>query len=241
MTRGKKKPRSQLPGCAVHFPFETKVVFGHFREMWNVFIFEKQLILREEDCQAVNQTMVLALWLTFPIVYAARTIFPRSSVIQQIRLCTSLCRSGPLGDVIVSTKVGTVSRIPFITPVSIMVPWAQNNHWQDGYRQASQEVLEMSSIKPKASPISLPRRARVLPWGKAWKNGFQGLTSLQPGFSLPSSHYVYQLLRPALSHSALLKPPSPFWLFKGVSEEHLLLSTVPSARVLSEDYSFLVT
>ena len=48
------------------------------------------------------------------------------------------------------------------------------------------------------------------------------------------------LLRPALSRSALLKPPSPFWLFKGVSEE-LLLSTGPSARVLSEDYIFLVT
>lgn len=80
---------------------------------------------------------------------------------------------------------------------------------------ASQEVLEMFSIKQKVSPIS--------PSHRAWKNGFQGLSLRQPGIFLPSSHDVYQLTKSSLPCSTLLKPPSPFWLFRGVFEDHHFL------------------
>lgn len=80
---------------------------------------------------------------------------------------------------------------------------------------ASQEGLEMFSIKQKISPIS--------PSHRAWKNGFQGLSSQQPGIFLPSSHDVYQLTKSSLPCSTRFKPPSPFWLFRGVFEDHHLL------------------
>lgn len=98
---------------------------------------------------------------------------------------------------------------------------------------ASQEGLEMFSIKQKVSPIS--------PSHRAWKKGFQGLSSQQPGIFLPSSHDVYQLTKSSLPCSTPFKPPSPFWLFRGVFEDHHLLYTGPSARIFSEYMLSLVT
>jgi len=49
------------PGCTVSFPSESKtwsLVISEKREMQ--FTFEKQLVVREKDCQAVTQTMVFS-------------------------------------------------------------------------------------------------------------------------------------------------------------------------------------
>lgn len=68
---GKKETGKSDPWLFCTFPFwKQKVVFGHFREIWNSFTFEKQLIVREKDCQAVNQTMVLAVWFILHIGHA---------------------------------------------------------------------------------------------------------------------------------------------------------------------------
>ena len=96
---------------------------------------------------------------------------------------------------------------------------------------ANQAVLEMYSIKQKVSPIS--------PSHRSWKNGFQGL-SLLPGIFLPSSHDVYQLTKSPLPCSTLLKPPSPFWLFRGVFEDHLLLLYRVLCQSLLRVHYFLV-
>ena len=96
---------------------------------------------------------------------------------------------------------------------------------------ASQEVLEMFSIKQKVSPIS--------PSHRAWKNGFQGLSLRQPGIFLPSSHDVYQLTKSSLPCSTLLKPPSPFWLFRGVFEDHHFLLYRALCQNFLRVYSFL--
>jgi len=98
---------------------------------------------------------------------------------------------------------------------------------------ASQEVLEMFSIKQKVSPIS--------PSHRAWKNGFQGLSLWQPGIFLPSSHNVYQLTKSSLPCSTLLKPSSPFWLFRVSLRTTTSFYTGPSARIFSEYILFLVT
>lgn len=128
--QGKKKLGSQLPSCTVHSPFENKKWSLVISEKLEIYLHvKKQLIIRGKDCQAVNQTTVLAVWFIFYIVYAALTIFPRSSITQQISLCTSLGWSGPLGDVASSLEMEIVSCIPFITPVSVMVSWVQNNRW----------------------------------------------------------------------------------------------------------------
>ena len=88
------------PCCTACFPSEIKtwsLVISEKREMQ--FTFEKQLIVREKDCQAVNQTMV------FPMLthlqYSMLQHKPSllwSSITQQIRLCLSLCRSGLIRD-----------------------------------------------------------------------------------------------------------------------------------------------
>lgn len=104
---------------------------------------------------------------------------------------------------------------------------------------ANQELLEMSSMKPQVSPHESTYRAWVLPWGKAWKNGFQGLTLLQPGFSpLPPAQEASSIL---FSPTQPSSNPSLFLFFTGVSQDSLFLYAVPSARILSDDYSFLVT
>lgn len=98
---------------------------------------------------------------------------------------------------------------------------------------ASQEGLEMFSIKQKASPIS--------PSHRAWKNGFQGLSSQQPGIFLLSSHDVYQLTKSLCP----APPPSSLPLPSDSSEVSLRTTTSfytgPSARIFSEYILFLVT